>query len=69
MNILEIYISLIDTVIPNSPDVEKYVNNVLDYVKNDKDMNYLKKQINNREDNREDIIRELNKQYNKRLRL
>ena len=65
MNILEIYISLIDTVDQNSPDVEKYVNNVLDYVKNDKDMNYLKKQINNRED----IIRELNKQYNKRLRL
>lgn len=64
-NELKIYLHLINTVIPNTPDVEKYVKNVLEYVKNDKDMNNFKEQINNRED----IIQELNKQYNKRLRL
>jgi len=57
MNELQIYINLINTVTENSPDVELYVKNVMDYIKNADDMKYFKENIKNRED----IIEELNK--------
>ena len=57
MNELQIYINLVNTVTENSPDVELYVKNVMDYIKNANDMRFFKENIKNRED----IIEELNK--------